>query len=143
MSKVYKSWGSKGTYRWLLRAALQDAWYAFRKRMYDKSILTQLTKLTGKPIGFAEIVSASEWVSVANELPKDGQMVMVFRPQVLTEDHTDRPIREAKYISDTGRFDCYHQPTEWMKIPLPGSWDQALNLRQHGKFMVEQQEENS
>jgi hypothetical protein len=31
--KKYASWGSDSTYRWLWRAALQDAIFAFRKRL--------------------------------------------------------------------------------------------------------------
>jgi len=31
--KKYASWGSDKTYRWLWRAALQDAFFAFKKRL--------------------------------------------------------------------------------------------------------------
>ena len=36
----YTSWGSHKVYKWLWRAALQDAIFAFRKRMHSRNTST-------------------------------------------------------------------------------------------------------
>ena len=74
----------------------------------------------------------SEWIDTHDSLPEHGETVLVFRPQVLIEDHTDKPIREASYDVINGCFDCYHQPTKWMAIPKPEDWNEALERRQLG-----------
>lgn len=70
------------------------------------------------------------WVNTEDRKPNDGQTVLVFRPQVLTDDHTDKPLREAAYNEKNDRFDCYHQPTQWLDVPLPDGWNEALDKRQ-------------
>ncbi len=74
--------------------------------------------------------NATGWISVDDRLPEPGEIVMVFRPQVLTDDHTDKPIREAAYLSEHGRFDCYHQPTKWIGVGVPCDWNADLDSRQ-------------
>jgi len=72
------------------------------------------------------------WVDVNSRKPKNKQTVLVFRPQVLTEDHTDKPIREACYDEKKDMFDCYHQPTLWLDVPMPDGWNSDLENRQTG-----------
>lgn len=75
------------------------------------------------------------WVSVKN-LKESGGLVknavyMVFRPNIVNDDHTDRPIREAAWLGD--RFDCFHQPEYAMNIKIPQAmWTQELHERQFG-----------
>ena len=71
-----------------------------------------------------------EWINVKDRLPPNGGIVLVFRPQVITEDHTDKPIREAAYIEMNGRFDCYHQPTMWAEIKEPEGFTEEMRKRQ-------------
>jgi hypothetical protein len=71
------------------------------------------------------------WISVDDEFPEVGEMVMIYRPQVMTEDHTDKPIREAIYSGD-GRFSAHHQPTHWMNIEYPEGFTTEMLARQVG-----------
>ncbi len=70
------------------------------------------------------------WVNITERKPKHKQTVLVFRPQVLTDDHTDKPLREAVYDVNKNKFDCYHQPTQWLDVPLPRGWNAELDKRQ-------------
>tara|TARA_R110000851_G_scaffold321071_1_gene486258 strand:- start:37 stop:264 length:228 start_codon:yes stop_codon:yes gene_type:complete len=71
-----------------------------------------------------------DWINVKDRLPEHGVTVLVFRPQVLKEDHTDKPIREAYYNKNARCFSCWHQPTEWAEIEKPSGWNENLNNRQ-------------
>jgi hypothetical protein len=71
----------------------------------------------------------SEWISVDDEFPELGEMVIIFRPQVMTEDHTDKPIREATY-KGSGKFSAWHQPTHWMSIQPPVGFTFEMLARQ-------------
>jgi len=71
----------------------------------------------------------SEWIKVDHKLPKIGELVLVFRPQVLTEDFTDRPICCATWNGK--RFDCFHQPVSWKRIDKPKTWNEELEKRQN------------
>jgi hypothetical protein len=70
----------------------------------------------------------SKWVSVKDELPLHGEVVLVYRPNVLIDDHTDKPIRCAKFTD--GGFDCHHQPLLWARIEKPDGWNDELDARQ-------------
>jgi len=72
------------------------------------------------------------WIDINKRKPANRQTVLVFRPQVLTEDHTDKPLREAYYDEKTGSFNCHHQPTQWLDVPLPDGWNSELDSRQAG-----------
>jgi len=72
------------------------------------------------------------WVSVKDRLPEHGVMVLVFRPQVLKEDYTDKPIIVSCYNKDEDCFSCWHQPTEWKEIEKPCGWSDGLDSRQNG-----------
>lgn len=71
----------------------------------------------------------SKWINVADELPVIGELVLVYRPNVLQDDFTDRPIRCATWNGK--RFDCFHQPLMWSKIEKPDTWNQELEERQN------------
>jgi len=51
MSKRYSSWGSDKTYRWLWRAALQDAIFAFKKRYGGDNHSIIQNSVNGIPTG--------------------------------------------------------------------------------------------
>jgi hypothetical protein len=72
-----------------------------------------------------------EWINCSDRLPPHGETVVVFRPQVLTEDHSDKPIRESFYNAKRKRFDCWHQPTKWLEIKKPQEWNEELEARQN------------
>lgn len=70
----------------------------------------------------------SGWISVQDELPDDGEVVLAFRPQVLVEDYTYKPLKVATF--KRGKFDCLHKPSMWMRIQKPEAWSQDLYKRQ-------------
>lgn len=70
------------------------------------------------------------WIKVSKELPMNGEVVLVFRPQVIDEDYTDKPICVAKYISKDYGFSCHQKPTEWARIDKPESWSDDMEVRQ-------------
>lgn len=71
----------------------------------------------------------SEWINVDYEFPEIGEMVIIFRPQVMIEDYTDKPIREAVYKGN-GEFSVWHQPTHWMSIEPPIGFTTEMLARQ-------------
>jgi hypothetical protein len=70
--KRYASWGSDSTYRWLWRAALQDAIWAFKQRMKKEAeIFQQANRINELEESLRDCASKLEsQVSRNPELPK-------------------------------------------------------------------------
>lgn len=71
---------------------------------------------------------ARTYINVDDELPKEGECVLVYRPQVLTDDHTDKPLVLTTFKNND--FSCFHDPKMWMRIKKPDCWNEELEKRQ-------------
>jgi len=61
-----------------------------------------------------------DWKKCQETQPKEGEPVIVYRPQTLYSGCYEKPLAIAIW---TGKdYTCHHQPTEFLEFPLPDDW---------------------